>query len=80
MWGQALASGPGIQKAFLEIIRAAFLLKYPVILAFHKIQWMLFTVKAKVSLEINTSTLSFHSERMKPTAIPQMGGAEKTSW
>lgn len=79
VWGQALALAPGIWKAFLEVIRVAFLLKHPIILAFHKIQWMLFTIKAKASLEINTSTLSFHSGRMKPIGLPRMGGAEKTS-
>ena len=78
--GQALAPVPGTQKAMLEVIRPTFLLKHPVILAFHKIQWMFLTIKAKISLEVNTSTPSFHSERMKPIAIPQMGGAEKASW
>ena len=51
VWGQALAPVPGIQKAMLEVIRATFLLKHPVILAFHKIQWMFLTIKAKISLE-----------------------------
>ena len=78
--GQPLAPVPGIQKAMLEVIRATFLLKHPVILAFHKIQWMFLTIKAKISLEVNTRTLSFHSERMKPIAVSQMGGAEKASW
>lgn len=55
---------------------------------------MLFTNKTKASLEINMSTLSFHSERTKPFAVPCMGqgagagggvgreecAAEKTSW
>ena len=78
--GQALAPVPGTQEAMLEVRRPTFLLKHPVILAFHKIQWMFLTIKAKISLEVNTSTPSFHSERMKPIAIPQMGGAEKASW